>query len=186
MIDTIFYYLFYCSAVLVYGIGLNRTAVLSRSMDKTLFLLIIKMIITILCSTALTWVVILELLVPADLVELFPLAALLILLAVSVFVEILIRITTGFRTSEFAVSYLILLLSLNESTEVVNSLVIASGCILSFVIILPVLFALRKRIEVARPRNDKIKKKSLIMITMAVIVIVLGVWNVSWLNQGVL
>jgi len=186
MINTFFYYFFYCSAVLIYGIGLNRATVLSRSMDKTLFFLIIKCTITILCSIVLTWVVIIELLIPAGLVELYPLIALLIFLSISVFVEILIRITTGFRTSEFAVSYLVILLALNEGTGIINAIVVATSCMLSLVIILPVLFALRKRIESARPRNDKIKKKSLIMLTMAVIIISLAVWNVSWLNQGVL
>ncbi|HAH62222.1 MAG TPA: hypothetical protein DCL73_09025 [Treponema sp.] len=186
MIDIILYYLFYCSAVLVYGIGLNRTTVLSRSMDKTLFFLTIKNAITILCSTALSWVIIMELLIPAGLVELYPLVALLIFLSVSVFVEVLIRITTGFKTSEFGVSYLVILLALNESTDLINAVIAASGCILSLLIILPVMSALRKRIECARPRNDRMKKKSLIMLTMAVVIISLAVWNVSWLNQGVL
>jgi electron transport complex protein RnfA len=186
MVNIILYYLFYCSAVLIYGIGLNRATVLSRSLDRTLFFLLIKNLITILCSTVLTWVIIVELLSPAGLIELYPLAALLVFMAVSVFVEILIRITTGYRTSEFAVSYLVILLALSESTGIISAVVAASSCILSFIIILPVLSALRNRIECARPRNDKMKKKSLIMLSMAVIIISLAVWNVSWLNQGVL
>jgi Na+-translocating ferredoxin:NAD+ oxidoreductase RnfA subunit len=186
MIDTFFYFFLYCSAVLIYGIGLNRVAVLSRSMDKTLFFQIIKCTIVIFCSTVLTFVIIRELLIPAKLVELYPLIALLIFMSVSVFVEILMRITTGFITSEFAVSYLVILLTLNESINIIDSIIITAGCMLSFIIILPVLFSLRRRIEITRHRNDKIKKKSLIMLTMAIIVICLSVWNVSWFNQGVL
>ena len=186
MINMIFYYLFYCSAVFVYGIGINRTAVISRSMDRPLFYQLIKCTIAVLCSTALSWVIIMQLLIPSGLVELYPLIALLIYLSVAVFVEILIRITTRLKTSEFAVSYLIILLSLNESTGILDALVIALSCTMSFVIILPVLFALRRRIEIARSRTDKMKKKSFIMLAMAVIIISLAVWNVSWLNQGVL
>ncbi|MFA6855591.1 MAG: hypothetical protein WCR31_00145 [Treponema sp.] len=186
MVDTFFYFSLYCSAVLIYGIGLNRTAVLSRSLDKTLFFQLIKCTIVILCSTVLTFIIIKELLIPAKLVELYPLIALLIFISLSVFVEIIMRITTGFITSEFTVSYLIILLTLNESLGIIDSIVIAVSCMVSFIMILPVLFSLRKRIEVARPKNDKIKKKSLIMLSMAVIIISLAVWNVSWFNQGVL
>jgi Na+-translocating ferredoxin:NAD+ oxidoreductase RnfA subunit len=184
MVNTFFYFFLYSSAVLIYGIGLNRAAVLSRSIDKTLFFQLIKCTIVILCSTVLTFIIIRELLIPAELVELYPLVALLVFISVSVFVEIIMRITTGFRTSEFTVSYLIILLTLNESLEILDSIVIAVSCMLSFIMILPVLFSLRKRIEIARPKNDKIKKKSLIMFTMAIIIISLSVWDVSWFNQG--
>ena len=155
MIDTFFYFLLYCSAVLIYGIGLNRAAVLSRSMDKTLFFQLIKCTIVVLCSTILTFVIIKELLIPANLIELYPLIALLIFISVSVFVEIIMRITTGLKTSEFAVSYLIILLTLNESLGIIDSIVIAVSCMLSFILILPVLFSLRSRIEIVRPKNEK-------------------------------
>jgi hypothetical protein len=186
MINMIMYYMFYCSAVLFYGIGLNRTTVLSRSMDRKLVLQIIKCMIAVLCSVALTWLIIMQILVPAELVELYPVIALLIFISITVFLEIIIRITAGVTTSEFSVSYLIILLALSESTGIADALIIAASSMASFILILPVLYALRQRIEVARPRNDKIKKKSFIMLTMAVIIICLAAWNVSWLNRGVL
>ena len=186
MINMIMYYMFYCSAVLFYGIGLNRTTVLSRSMDRKLVLQIIKCMIAVLCSAALTWLIIMQILVPAELVELYPVIALLIFISITVFLEIIIRITAGVTTSEFSVSYLIILLALSESTGIADALIIAASSMASFILILPVLYALRQRIEVARPRNDKIKKKSFIMLTMAVIIICLAAWNVSWLNRGVL
>src|SRR5574344_788408 len=186
MINMIMYYMFYCSAVLFYGIGLNRTTVLSRSMDRKLVLQIIKCMIAVLCSAALTWLIIMQILVPAELVELYPVIALLIFISITVFLEIIIRITAGVTTSEFSVSYLIILLALSESTGIADALIIAASSMASFILILPVLYALRQRIEIARPRNDKIKKKSFVMLTMAVIIICLAAWNVSWLNRGVL
>ena len=185
MIDLIFYYVFYCSAVLLYGIGMNRETVLISSIDKNLFQFIIKCYIATLCSSALSWLAVMNLLVPANLIELYPLLALLIFIVIAVFIEMLMRITTGFKTSEFAVSYLIVLLALNESTSIIEVLVITASCMTAFVILLPVLFALQRRSIIAHPHDTKIDEKMPVMFAMAMILLCLAVWNVSWLSEGV-
>ncbi|MBQ9494259.1 MAG: hypothetical protein IJR50_01300 [Treponema sp.] len=183
MIDVAFYYIFYCSAVLFYGIGMNREAIFSASLDKNLCNLIIKCCISTVCSVTLTWIVIMNVLIPMHLVELFPLVALLVFIIITVFVEMITHITTSSKTAEFAVSYLIALLALNEAAGIVEAMVIAASCMISFVIILPILYALRKRIDIARPRNDRINRKTLIMLAMAMLILCFSVWNVSWLSE---
>ena len=185
MIDLLFYYVFYCSSVLFYGIGMNRETVLISSMNKNLFQFIIKCYISTLCTSAISWLVAMHLLVPATLIELYPLLALLIFIVIAVFIEMLTRITTGLKTSEFAVSYLIVLLALNESTNIVEVLVITASCMTAFVVLLPVLAALQRRITIAHPYDNEIDKKIPVMLAMAVILLCLTVWNVSWLTGDV-
>jgi Na+-translocating ferredoxin:NAD+ oxidoreductase RnfA subunit len=186
MINIFLYYILYASVVLFYGIGINRTTVISRSITSTLALNIIKSLFSIISSTVLTWLIIEDLLVPLNLTELYPFIALLIFISLTVFIEILIRITTGINTSEFAISYLIILLSLNESSTLIDAIIIPLCCITSFVLILPVLYAVRMRIDSTRLRNDKTKKKSLIMISLAIIILTTAICNITWLNPGVL
>lgn len=186
MISALLYYTFVSSAVLIYGIGLNRSTVISRSVTKELTARLFKCIFTVLSTTVVSWIITRQLLVPTGLTELYPLLALLLFIAFASFIEILIRITTGFITSEFAVAYLIIILSLNESTTLLEAMLISVSCILSLAILVPVLFALRKRIEITRFRTETRKKKSLIMLSLAVIIISLAAWNISWLNPEVL
>ena len=112
MIYTIIYYAFFSSAVLFYGIGLNRSTLIPSSSEVlgTLF----KMLASILATTVLSWLFIQNILIPLGLAELYPLVSLLIFLGITIFFETLIRITAKTVTAEFHISYLIVLLALNE------------------------------------------------------------------------
>jgi electron transport complex protein RnfA len=183
MISDILYYLIYTSAVLIYGIGTNRATVVCLKPNH-IVLYFVKMIITVSCSTALIYLLTKSLLIPISIAELYPFIAVLVFSAVSVFIESLIRITSKITAAEFGVSLLCVLLAVNESTSLVQSVLIACLCTVSFYLFVPVIYSIRKRIEIGRPASD-FENSSLILISVAIIMIVLVVWNVSWLNPGV-
>ena len=54
---------------------------------------------------------------------------------------------------------------------------------LSFVFVIPVLSAVRYRIDIARSKNEKAARGMLIMIVSAILIIACSAWNVSWLND---
>ncbi len=184
MIYTVFYYIFFASAVLFYGVGTNRAVILCDS-AKNLTLPLVKMVCTVLCSAVLSWLVIVHILVPLELVDLYPLTALLIFAVISIFMETMVRIVSGAVTSEFNLSYLTVLLTLNESTDMLDVLLISASCSAAFVVLLPTLRALKDRIELVGDLEVHGNRKSLLLVSLAILILGVAVCNVSWLNPGV-
>lgn len=184
MISDIMYYFMYTSAVLIYGIGINRTTVVCQKPENIL-LYFVKMLITVSTSTALVFLLTKSLLVPVGICELYPFITVLVFSAISVFIESLIRITSKTTAAEFAVSLLCVLLAVNEGSSIGQSVIISCICTVSFYFFVPILYSIRKRIEIAHPAGD-FENASLIMISVAIVMLALIVWNISWLNPGVL
>ena len=174
MLSNIAYYIIYTSAILMYGIGMNRTLPLSNH-PRRIISSFVKMLVTISVSAVLTYLVADNILVPVGLAELYPFAAVIIYSILSIFIESIIRVTTKKSTPEYAVSILAILLSVNESCSVFECFVISLLCGLSFFIFFFILYAVRRRIS---------KKPMLVIISIAVILIILLAWNVSWLHRG--
>lgn len=183
MIDILFYYVFYSSAVLFYGIGFRRAAALSASFDKSVFCPALRCGFAALASTFLTALITEKLFSPLGIAELFPLPALCILAAVAAGTGIFLPGKAVLQTKEFAVSYLIVLLVLFESSRLFDAVFTAASCMLSFVFVIPVLSAVRYRIDIARAKNEKAARGILIMIVSAILIIACSAWNVSWLND---
>ena len=183
MIDIVVYYAFYASAVLFYGIGLERTAVLSVAFDKSVFRSALQCGVSALAATFLTELIAENLLSPLGVSELYPLIALFVFTAVLSGIGLLMHTPSVMQTGECAASYLIVLLSLSESVSSVDAVVIAVSCMLSFVFVLPVLSSLRYRIDIARAKNDGLNRYVLVMILSAILIIACAVWNVSWLTD---
>ena len=183
MIDIVLYYAFYASAVLFYGIGLERAAVLSVAFDKSVFRPALRCGVSALTATFVTELIAVHILFPLGLTELYPLAALLVFAAVLSGTGLFVRTPSLMQTGECAASYLIVLLSLSESANSVDALVIAVSCIFAFVLVLPVLSSLRYRIDIARAKNEGMNRYVLVMILFAILVIACAVWNVSWLSD---
>lgn len=183
MIDILFYYVFYSSAVLFYGIGFRRAAALSASFDKSVFRPALRCAFAALASTFLTALITEKLFSPLGIAELFPLPALFILAAVAAGTGIFLPGKAILQTKEFAVSYLIVLLALFESSRLFDAVFTAASCMLSFVFVIPVLSAVRYRIDIACSKNEKAARGILIMIVSAILIIACSAWNVSWLND---
>lgn len=178
-IKLFLYYAVYSSLVLFYGVGLIRVTQLPfhKSLEVNY---IIKIFFSILTSTVLTWLVTMYMLLPIHLVELFPIVAFLIYICVTTFFEALIRITTGKSTAEFAISFLIILLSVNESTSILESMMICFGCICSFLFLMPLVYAIGQRIYLKQ--ENKLLNTSLLFLSLVVIILLLSIFDVSWLN----
>ncbi|MBQ9238307.1 MAG: hypothetical protein IJ191_03205, partial [Treponema sp.] len=112
MINAFFYYVFFASAVLSYGIGIHHTIVSRTLSYKRVAVLVTKLFFSIEGTTVLSWLLIEQVLLPLNLAEFYPLIALMLFIAASAFMEIIIRITIRRRMAEYAVPYAIVLLVL--------------------------------------------------------------------------
>lgn len=183
MIAIFFYYVFYASAVFIYGAGIDR-AVSLVDKRRHLALKASKMIICTSSTSALSYLFVNGLLVPADLGELYPFAVVLIFSAISVFTEAIIRITAKVNAAEFGVTLLFIFIALSESASLSGCVFISCVCVLSFFLCIPLLYVVSRRIELEERRHEH-EKTMIVLASVAVIAIILLCWNVSWLNKGV-
>jgi len=183
MISSFFYYVLYSSAILVYGIGINKANMLTET-TSTVLIEGLKMILSVVGTATLTYLISYSLLLPVNLMELYPFVAVLIFAFISIIIESFVRITAKKNTAGYGVSVLCVLLAVSESTSLSECVLISCFCVFSFYLLVPFLYAIRKRIEVSRPMEE-FENSSLIYISIAIIMIILLAWNVSWLNPGV-
>lgn len=184
MFLTILNYFIFSSAVLIYGIGLNNSMILCNSVGEY-SLYFVKSLFSILASVVLSWLITRNLLVPLGLSELYPLIALLVFLSISVFFETMIRITTEKSTSDFIFSFLIVLLSLGESCSIVDSIFICLASLASFIVLVLVLSMIKSKLNILGNMERHGNEKSLVLISLAIIVVILCTGNASWLFPGV-
>lgn len=183
-IDTFLYYTVFSSVVLIYGIGVNRlTEIGTFEFNHITFYF--KTLLSILSSIVLTWIITRFVLAPIGLIELYPLFALLIFICINSFIEALVRLTTGTSTTEFIVSFLIILLSLSESTSILDSFIICASCFASLLLLLPLIFSLKSRVFCnGKKQNERFY--SYFFMFLALLIIIISVLDIAWLNPGVI
>ena len=165
-----FYYVFFASVVFVYGIGMNRAFMISEHPRK-LFNGALKMFISVSSSTAISYRVASRVLLPVHLTEIYPLVAVLIFSAISIFIESVVRITTKKSASEYTVSILSVLLGINEGATILEAVLVSCFCICAFLISIFVLYMIRKKFS---------NKVGLVLISISIILLTLHFVNVSW------
>ena len=175
------YYAFIASAVLVYGIGLNTVAVTLDSMHVICFSLA-KILFTVLTSAILTWLITKYILSPLNAAELYPLLSLIILFLIFIFVDFAIKIKNKGKEFEFSVSFLILILTVNECISLIDLIVAAISGTTSFLVLLYLIRAVRNRLNI--PENSAMFKnlKTLLLLSIAILIVALAAANVTWLN----
>ena len=137
-------------------------------------------------STAVfSWIFVAKVLVPLGLETLYPFIAVLLFIAVSVFFEALIRITAGQSAAEYSISFLCVLIATHESCTLLEVLLISLSCVTSYYLILPLIFSLRRHLKFFCIVKDSYSD-GLVYISIAVIILAMSAWNISWLNPGVL
>lgn len=183
-LETFLYYSLFGSSVLIYGVGLNKIVEIGITKDINL-LTYFKAIITILSTSMLSWLITNYVLMPINLIELFPLLTLLIFVAVNTFIEGLLRLTTGKSYSEFILSFLIILLSVFETISFLDSVIICVSCFTSFLILIPFGITFKKIICSNGQKLDE-RYYSFILIFFAILILFLSVWDIGWLNSGVI
>lgn len=183
-LQSFLYYTVFSSVVLVYGIGLNRIAEFGISKrDDSIF--IIKVVLSIFVSAIISWVIIQYILIPLKMIELYPLLAFLVFSSINVLLEAMVRIITNKSYSEFIVSFLIVLLSLTESTSLVNTLIICASGVISVTVIIPFCLAFKARFTA---NGNKINERyySIFFIFVAILILMMSAWDIIWLNPGVM
>lgn len=183
-LQTFLYYTIFSSIVIIYGIGLSKTVEIGVSLFyKPVFYL--KALFTIISSSVLSWIFTKYILVPLKLVELFPLVSLLIFICISAFIEALVRLTCGFSVSEFVISFLTILLSIFESASILFSILICVSSFVSLFIFVPFGIAFKNKITANGKTIDE-KYCALFFIFIAVLILLLTVFDANWISLGVL
>lgn len=181
---TLLYYSLFSSVVLIYGVGLNKIAEIGIAKFKeTIFY--VKCAIAIISSAVISWLITCYLLVPLKITELYPLVCFIVYAAISTFLGGIIRLTTGRTTSEFAVSYLVILLAISESSSLLFTVFISFCSLISMLVIIPFSLTFRRRVCSNGRLLDE-KYYSLYFMFLAVIILILSVWDIVWLNPEVL
>lgn len=184
-LSTLLYYVFFASAILIYGIGLNKTVKFNFfTKEKRQLNYFIKIIFTIFISSILSYIVIDNLLSPLKLTELYPLTSFFIFVFVSLILEAILRAATGRNTTEFIFTFLIVLLSVSESSSLLNTIIIDIGCLLSIAILIPIFFSFKK-MNLSNEDDDKIYLPR-IFLFIAILVVLISVFDITWLNQEVI
>lgn len=182
IINSILFYTLFCSAIFIYGIGTLQAAESSLARKK-IAVTWIKSLLCVLTAISLAYCFMQLLLVPTGLVELYPLIALLFFSGVSLFFEIIFQLTTKKSTSEFAVSFLTVLLSLNEGESLVEAIVIGACCLASYYILIPFLFTFSNKLSSSK-NTDVFRQKTSVFLCIVILMMALFALNISWINAG--
>ncbi|QTQ16226.1 hypothetical protein [Treponema parvum] len=178
-----FYYLLISSAVLVYGIGFDRLLFINKRI-KPLAYDFLKIFVSVELTTILSKIFTDTVIFRLSMCELFPFFTLLIYFIMLTGFNLLFYKKLYVSCKEFPLVFLFSLLSIYESSSVLGSAVIGAACVFSFSIIHLLIVSLKKRFSFFKPPVN-IDTISLFYINMAIILIAVSAWNISWLNPEV-
>ena len=183
MLSNVFYYIFYASAVFVYGMG-TTSAIQSSIKPKNLFIQFSKILILVLVTLVLTYLLTFQL-IKLNLGELAPFVCVAMFSLVSFLIENFLRFYTRTSVAEYGISVLCIIIAVIESVSFLDCIVNALACLFSFFASVPIMHAIRKKIEMNAPA-EKLRNLGLVFISIGVLTIALISWGASWLNPGVL
>lgn len=183
IIDTLFLYLVFSSAVLIYGTGLKQ--ILDYSTDPRKFLFqMLRILLTVIVSVFVCRGITVLFLVPARLQELFPFVCIIFTCLFAILTERLFEYVFHIEVKEISITICSVIIAVNEGLSMLHAEIIGIACSLSFFFILPFLYSIRCRLKYSQQQID-FKKGGLIFLSIALIMLVLFSLNVSWLNLGV-
>lgn len=181
MLAAVIYYVLSASAFLLYGIGLHNLLAANSSYGS-LVLTGTKSLITVTMTVSVSYVIVGTVLAPAQLSELFPLVAVLVFVLFSAVIEVFVGIGLQTSMTEFGVPLLCVLLALNEASSIGAAVIVAISCVAAFYLLCGIMFALRSRFSLFAPAPG-LRVYCLLLVSLAVILIALSAFNVSWLTQ---
>ncbi|MBQ0052579.1 MAG: hypothetical protein KBT11_11050 [Treponema sp.] len=180
ILTTLFYYLATSSAVLFYGIGINRTVSIKDDMSEAMFSCF-KSLTTGASTSALTYLVTTWLLIPIHLAELYPLLAILFFVIFNTLTEIFFGIRMTNTNAEFTITLLSVFLGLNEGLSIGYAVIITCTCIISFFVLVLIFHSIKERISFYTTQ-DSLKIYSIMLLCLAVTMIAICGSNITWLN----
>lgn len=179
MISTFLYYVFYASIILWYGVGIFDEILFSKKQ----FTKILISFVSVFSSIALSYVIGISVLLPSHLLFFAPLVAFIVFIFVASLLKLLIDGAIQFSRFEFSVSFLVVLLAIFEGAHLLTALLIAFSSLVSIFILLPILHAFTKRIEIANAKNDN-SLSPLLLLLLSIIALAFVSWNVSPFQGG--
>lgn len=183
ILHSLFYFCFYISVVLIYGVGILQFLHNSEKLSMTLvFECIITTIISLVVVILLRLISI-NILVPLSLQALMPLIALLILMPFTILIKELSNKTKYVDCANFFITVPCAILAVTESLSMKNMIFMVISFVLAYYLLIPAIYAIRQRINNSRPIPD-FNNGSLLFITIAVILCAFFSCDVSWLNLG--
>ncbi|MBR0032651.1 MAG: hypothetical protein IJP61_10255 [Treponema sp.] len=180
MIGLIFYYIASASAILFYGIGINRTVSLHEDYSS-LRISFFKGLMTAASTTAVSYIVNSWLFSPTGLEEVFPVIVILIYIIFLLFVEIFVGIGIRPAGTEFAIPLLSVILGINEGITIGHAVVITCCCLCSFYIMLAIFHSVVERVKFYR-NEQSMYIFCMLLLSLAAIILALCGWNASWIN----
>lgn len=181
MVINFIYYVFFSSAILVYGMGLQKTVMKSRK-PKNLLQELAKYSITIALSTL--WVYFINgLLIKINFGELYPFLAVLVVSVINLFLVLVVRISSRTMIFDLSVELICVLIGTAEAASIWEALFNSLFCMASYFVCIPFFYGLRKRIEMNAPTKN-MRNLSLLFVSLGIFALILMTWNVSWLNSG--
>ena len=180
MASIVIYYLLSSSAVLFYGIGLNKTLSHSDTLPMTV-LTCVKSLFSACSTTAVTYLLINWLLVPVELTEIYPFFATLVFILFSTFTEIFIGIGVRQSPVDFYIPLLSVFLALNEGVSIGSAVVIACMCIVSFYSMVMMFHCVKQRVSFYTVEGG-LKTYCVLLICLAFIMIAICGFNITWFN----
>ncbi|MBQ9205981.1 MAG: hypothetical protein IJ158_04645 [Treponema sp.] len=180
MISTFIYYFLSASAVLFYGIGINKSISHADSFSSSL-LTCIKSLCATSASTAVAYLFVNWLLVPVQLSELYPFFATLIFILFTTLTEIFVGVGISQSPIDFSIPLLSVFLGLGEGISIASAVLISCTCVLSFYSMAIVFHCVRERVSFYTDEGG-LKMYCVLLLCLALIMIAISGFNVSWFN----
>lgn len=181
--NLLFFFCFYSSAVLVYGIGLKQVITASKICKFDILIQAVITVLIVTLSILIVWPISMYFLVPFNLQPLIPFFCLLTVLPFSILINITSQKIPSITVADFFISVPCVLLSITESISLSQSLISGFLFLTSYYLLIPVIYAIRKRIEYSEPMKD-FNNGSLIFISISILLCAMFATNISWLNFG--
>lgn len=180
MLSIVIYYLLSSSAVLFYGIGLNKTISHSDSFSMA-SLTCFKSLFAACSTTAISYLMVNWLLVPVQLTEIYPFIATLLFILFSTFTEIFIGIGVRHSPVDFSIPLLSVFLALNEGNSIGAAVLISAMCVISFYTMVLMFHCVKQRVSFYTVEGG-LKTYCVLLVCLAFIMIAICGFNITWLN----
>ncbi|MCR4626560.1 MAG: hypothetical protein K5640_02845 [Treponema sp.] len=180
--NNFFYYLLFSSAILFYGLGIERIITVQKNY-KILVLNYLKSLcavcITVIISAFFTQTVLNHFMIA----QLYPFFTLIVFIFVSLLINFIIYKAIKEVAFDFSTSFLFALLAVHESSNFLESIVISVACVTAYYFVQVLLISFKKHFDFYK-QPEKIHTVSLLYINIAVLIFSLFAWNISWLNPA--
>ena len=183
--SLIFFYTFPASLVFLHGIGLERLSMNARS-TRVVIPFILRDGVVMLISASLCRLIEFSLLLPLDIVDITPIAALIIVYLCDLTLHrILLKRTESRLIRERLFSGGTVIFALYQAFTYIELIAILASALVSMLVWSFVLCAVRRRVEESNV-SAQWKNAPLLLISMGLIALALYAWDIAWLTPALL